>query len=103
MSQVPNVPKPASQESEEIAAPCRCAFYQAAMQQPSVSAREHRALRHSCLLNPGKSLGPDENPINPSDCTLARQSQCQAQRRQAFDRLHATLHSLRVAATTAQG
>lgn len=103
MSQALNVPKPQSQESEETAASCRCAFYQAAMQQPNAAASEHRTLRHSCLLNPGKTLGPDENPINPSDCTLARQSQCQAQRRQAFDRLHASLRSLRVAATAAQG
>ena len=101
MLQEQNIPKRASMETEKVAASRRCAFYQAAMQ-PTIAAPsgdEARTLRHSCLLNPGKTLGPDGNKIGPLDCTLARQAQCQAERRQGLARLHAALRSLRDAAS----
>ena len=94
------------EETSEAAdlAPQRCGFYQAAMQSPAASRKfvskiavEAKTLSHRCLLNPGKNNGPDGNGIGVSECTLARQSLCQAQRRAAFARLHATMPSVRVA------
>lgn len=82
-----------------------CAFYQAKL----VTARRtviplsvaekttESALKHQCMLNPGKSHGPDGAEISLSGCTLARQKQCHALRRQAFAQLYATLPQLRSA------
>ena len=46
---------------------------------------------HSCMLNPGRSCGPDGEAIAEPLCTLERQGICQVQRRQAFARLVATM------------
>ncbi len=90
------------QGTPTVAAPRRCAFYQAEMA-PTARATEKNilavsALTHRCLINAGKTSGPDGNQIGPTACTPDRQSACQTSRRQALMRLHATLPSMRSAA-----
>jgi hypothetical protein len=85
----------------EGAAPRPCAFYVAAM--PGASRKqaptpERATLKHRCLLNPGRSVGPDGEGISPMLCTPERQNDCQAQRREALARLYATLPANRPAA-----
>jgi hypothetical protein len=77
-------------------APRPCAFYQAAMASAAHLARGGEGcapagLSHSCMLNPGRSCGPDGEEIGPIACTPARQAACQAHRRKRIARLHATL------------
>lgn len=87
-------------------APRPCAFYQAVM--PSASRAKHRAsaggdrvsltgLVHRCMLNPGRTCGPDGEDIGPTACTLGRQGTCQAHRRKKIAGLHATLPGTRAA------
>ena len=94
-----------SDEESMVPAPRPCAFYQAKLVPITrtlipLSATEQTtesALKHHCMLNPGKSSGPDGLEISLGGCTLARQKQCYAQRRQAFARLYATVPQLRSA------
>jgi hypothetical protein len=79
-------------------APRPCAFYQAAMPTASHlrrSAMEKEAsaggLNHRCMLNPGRTCGPDGENIGPLICTLARQGGCQAHRRKNIARLYESL------------
>src|SRR5689334_4794079 len=82
--------------------PRPCAFYQAAMHTPrqteeAASGSPPSALRHCCLINSGKSVGPDGEAIGPTLCTPERQASCQAQRRLALARLYASLPGQSVA------
>ncbi len=85
-----------------VVPPRPCAFYQADMATPSKAHRDGAektgnnagSLRHRCMLHPGKATGPDGNALGVSECTLPRQALCQAQRRQAFSRLYATVPTL---------
>jgi hypothetical protein len=80
-------------------APRPCAFYSARMS--AGGADESGGICHRCLLNPGKSHGPDGEEIGLSLCTMARQGTCQAQRRAKFARLHAKVTQMHAAAEAA--
>ena len=71
----------------------RCAFYQASMSSDHVNRRvaeksEASAMKHRCMLNPGRAEGPDGIEIGPTICTMERQSACQKARRDVFARLN---------------
>ena len=90
----------------QAAAPRPCAFYHAAMLPMAlkqqgianrVDAGATSGLSHRCILNPGRSSGPDGEEIGPAVCTPARQAVCQGHRRMKIARLHATLPAPRAA------
>ena len=71
----------------------RCAFYQASMSSDHVNRRnteksELSAMKHRCMLNPGRAEGPDGVEIGPMKCTMERQSACQKARRDVFAKLN---------------
>ena len=75
--------------------PHPCAFYITEMlsnprreENPAVPARS--AMRHRCLLNPGRVNGPDGKIISVIECSLERQAACQSCRRADLARLNAT-------------
>ena len=91
--------------SQDIA-PRPCAFYHASMPTAPKMPRDFArgvdgcatsGLSHRCILNPGRSSGPDGEEIGPLACTPARQVLCQAHRRMKIARLHATLPVSRAA------
>ncbi len=87
-----------------VEAPHPCAFYITEMianprredAAPAPSAGGS-AMRHRCLLNPGRSHGPDGKGIGFGECSLERQSLCQSCRRADLARLNATLPSRAIA------
>ena len=91
------IPVPPSANAT-LEAPRPCAFYITEMiasprrEDETVPAASGRsAMRHRCLLNPGRSHGPDGNGIGFGECSLERQSLCQSCRRADLARLNATL------------
>ncbi len=70
-----------------------CAFYQASINaghvnRLSVEKSEGSRMKHRCMLNPGRTEGPDGNEISPLVCTMGRQGDCQKARREVFARLN---------------
>jgi hypothetical protein len=85
-----------------------CIFCQVDDQAPSRSRPPHRAQashapRCTCLLNPGRPLGPDGQEIDVAQCTMERQTACQARRKHEFARLCANVPALRKIATKSGG
>lgn len=72
-----------------------CAFCQAETRHALLRRENSRSATYRCLLNPGKMHGPDGDEISLTACTPQRQLDCQAQRRQEFARLCATVPALR--------
>lgn len=82
--------------------PHPCAFYITEMianprREDAGTAPARSAMRHRCLLNPGRSHGPDGNRIGFGECSLERQASCQACRRADLARLNATLPTRAIA------
>lgn len=70
-----------------------CAFYQASINtghvnRLSVEKSEGSRMKHRCMLNPGRTEGPDGKEISPMVCTMGRQGDCQKARREVFARLN---------------
>ena len=96
------VPASAPPVVPAVEAPHPCAFYITEMtanprREDAAPAPGRSAMRHRCLLNPGRSHGPDGNGIGLGECSLERQARCQSCRRADLARLNATLPSRAIA------
>ena len=85
---------PLSAQPVEAVRPC--AFYMTQMQsavrpkEKAVPTENHSALHHRCLLNPGRTDGPDGEAVGFEQCSVERQTQCQLHRRARLSSLNKT-------------
>ena len=94
MSNESPIPAPPTNAIRLVEPARPCAFYiteMVAAPRPENAAPPGRsAMRHRCLLNPGRAYGPDGNGISVGECSPERQALCQSHRRADLARLNAT-------------